>query len=85
MRQQLVRCLVFQVRKRSTPFSESYFTSLPDLVTVIRTQDQINGSNEIVQCVVKLPPLDRYMPNGQKATFKNEVEEAKANAWTAQK
>ncbi|MDI3089762.1 hypothetical protein QJ133_00920, partial [Priestia megaterium] len=49
------------------------------------TQDQINGSNEIVQCVVKLPPLDRYMPNGQKATFKNEVEEAKANAWTAQK
>ncbi|MDI3089976.1 hypothetical protein QJ133_02135, partial [Priestia megaterium] len=49
------------------------------------TQDQINGSNEIVQCVVKLPPLDRYMPNGQKATFKNEVEEAKANAWTAKK
>ncbi|SDE78942.1 AAA-like domain-containing protein [Priestia aryabhattai B8W22] len=72
--------------KKDQPlFSESYFTSLPDLVTVIRTQDQINGSNEIVQCVVKLPPLDRYMPNGQKATFKNVVEEAKANAWTAQK
>lgn len=72
--------------KKDQPlFSESYFTSLPDLVTVIRTQDQINGSNEIVQCVVKLPPLDRYMPNGKKARYKNEIEEAKADAWTKEK
>jgi len=75
-----------QGTKKDQPlFSESYFRNLPDLVTVIRTQDNVNGVDEIVQCVAKLPPLDRYMPNGQKARYKHATEEAKADAWTKAK
>ena len=76
---------MFKAPKRSASFSESYFRNLPDLVTVIRTQDNVNGVDEIVQCVAKLPPLDRYMPNGQKARYKHATEEAKADAWTKAK
>ncbi|MDW6157001.1 hypothetical protein SBT36_27670, partial [Klebsiella pneumoniae] len=36
-----------QGTKKDQPlFSESYFRNLPDLVTVIRTQDNVNGVDE---------------------------------------
>lgn len=62
-------------------YSESTLRDLPQLTCVIKTED--NGKP--ITVMVKVPPLDRYLPNGKKATFGNEKEITESNNWTHQK
>jgi hypothetical protein len=38
-----------------------------------------------VTCLVEVPPLDRYLPDGTVANYRREDEVAAANAWTLEK
>lgn len=66
-------------------YSESFLQSLPDRVAVVRTQDNIDGVDQSVTCLVEVPPLDRYLPGGKVANYRREEEVAEANAWTLEK
>lgn len=68
-------------------FSEGYLKTLPERVCVVKTEDH----GQTVYAVVTVPPLDRYLPNGQKALYggRTEAEKKKSaneiersNQWT---
>lgn len=53
-------------------FRTEYLQNLPNLVVAIQTQDYIRGEAKNVWCTIRVPPLDRYLPNGKAANYKNE-------------
>lgn len=67
--------------KDVTLFSEGYLRTLPERVCVIKTEDR----GKTVYAVVKVPPLDRYLENGQLAPFNDPAAIQKSNAWTYRK
>ncbi|MDQ8094860.1 hypothetical protein [Bacillus amyloliquefaciens] len=76
----------FRTKESNQPiYSESFLQSLPDRVAVVRTQDNIDGVDQTVTCLVEVPPLDRYLPDGTVANYRREDEVAAANAWTLEK
>lgn len=66
-------------------YSEARFKTLPTLVAAIRTEDTVDGENRTVQCLVKVPPLDLYFPDGKKADFSNKQARAEAKRLTHEK
>ncbi|MEK4678208.1 hypothetical protein [Bacillus sp. FSL K6-2944] len=71
--------------KDESTYTEGFLSSLSDRVAVIRTQDHIDGVDQTVQAVVKVPPLDRYHADGTKADFRDDEDVKKSNAWTLKK
>lgn len=61
-------------------FSEGYLMGMPELTCVIKTEDR----GRTTFAVVKVPPLDRFLPNGQIAKFKTK-EIDRSNEWTHRK
>ncbi|HDR8115947.1 ATP-binding protein [Bacillus thuringiensis] len=66
-------------------FRTEYLQNLPNLVVAIQTQDYIRGEAKNVWCTIRVPPLDRYLPNGKAANYKNEKEIHASNEWTRAK
>lgn len=62
-------------------YSEGFLMNLPERTCVIKTED----GGKIVYAVVKVPPLDRYLPSGELAAFNNPVAVEKSNRWTYSK
>ncbi|MGE9855998.1 ATP-binding protein, partial [Bacillus sp. AF62] len=66
-------------------FRTEYLQNLPNLIVAIQTQDYIRGEAKNVWCTIRVPPLDRYLPNGKAANYKNEKEIHASNEWTRAK
>lgn len=66
-------------------FKEGFLMTLPARTAVIKTEDTIDGVEQIVQTVVEVPPLDRYKPDGTIADFHNKAEIDISNRWTMKK
>lgn len=63
-------------------FTSSYLKNLPELTAAIQTQDKVNGETKNVWCTVVASPLDKYLPNGQIATFGDKKQQIESDAWT---
>lgn len=63
-------------------YSEGYLMNLPPRTCVIKTEDVVNGREQSVYCVVTVPPLDRYLPDGSKAAFHDPAQIHRSNEWT---
>lgn len=66
-------------------FSEGFLMNLPTRTAVIKTEDTIDGIEQVVQAVVDVPPLDRYKSDGTVANFHDQGEIAASNRWTMKK
>ncbi|MGG3652573.1 type IV secretory system conjugative DNA transfer family protein [Bacillus pseudomycoides] len=66
-------------------FTASYLKNLPELTAAIQTQDKVNGETRNVWCTVTAPPLDKYLPNGEVATYGNKQKQLESDAWTYSK
>lgn len=68
--------------KDVTLYSEGFLMNLPPRTCVIKTEDIVNGREQTVYAVVTVPPLDRYLPDGQLAAFNKPDEIERSNEWT---
>ncbi|WP_242227255.1 ATP-binding protein [Bacillus cereus group sp. BfR-BA-01315] len=68
-------------------FRADYLQGLPNLVAAIQTQEKLEGDTEErnVWCTVRIPPLNRYLPNGNVADYLKKEETQAANDWTKSK
>lgn len=66
-------------------FTASYLKNLPELTAAIQTQDKVNGETKNVWCTVTAPPLDKYLPNGEVATYGDEQKQLESDAWSYSK
>jgi len=56
--------------KQKTVYSETFLRNLPKRTADIKITDNVDGGEKAHQAVVvEVPPLDRYLPNGEVATF----------------
>jgi hypothetical protein len=68
-------------------FRADYLQGLPNLVAAIQTQEKLEGDTEErnVWCTVRIPPLNRYLPNGKVADYMKKRRNTMANDWTKSK
>ncbi|MET3689863.1 hypothetical protein ABIC37_005413 [Priestia megaterium] len=71
--------------KQKIVYNESYLANLPKRTAVIKITDNVDGVEKTCQTVVTVPPLDRYMPSGEVATFGDNEKAAISNRWTLAK
>lgn len=63
-------------------YGESELRNLPKRTAAIKIIDKVDGVEKACQTMVVVPPLDRYLPSGEVATYKDEIQTAESNAWT---
>lgn len=63
-------------------YSESDLRNLPKRTAAIKIIDKVDGVEKACQTIVEVPPLDRYRPSGEVATFKDTLQTAESNEWT---
>ncbi|PEF75656.1 hypothetical protein CON94_09075 [Bacillus pseudomycoides] len=66
-------------------FKASYLKNLPELTAAVQTQDKIDGETKNVWCTITAPPLDKYLPSGEVATFGDKKKQKESNEWTYSK
>lgn len=66
-------------------FSAYYLQNLPPRVVAIQTQGVVSGQEQDIWCTVNVPPLDKYLPNGEVATYGDKQKQAEADTWTKAK
>lgn len=71
--------------KQQVVYSETFFRNLIKMSAAIKIIDKVDGVEKAYQTVVTVPPLDRYLPNGEVATFGDKVKIGKSIAWTLSK
>lgn len=71
--------------KQKTVYSETFLRNLPKRTAAIKITDNVDDVEKAYQTVVEIPPLDRYLPNGEVATFGDKAKIAEANRWTLEK
>jgi hypothetical protein len=71
--------------KQKTVYSEAFLRNLPKRTAVVKITDNVDGVEKAYQTVVEVPPLDRYLPNGEIATFGDKKKIAESNRWTMDK
>jgi hypothetical protein len=71
--------------KQKTVYSEAFLRNLPKRTAVVKITDNVDGVEKAYQTVIEVPPLDRYLPNGEIATFGDKKKIAESNRWTLQK
>lgn len=71
--------------KQKTVYSEAFLRNLPKRTAAVKITDNVDGVEKAYQTVVEVPPLDRYLPNGEIATFGDKNKIAESNRWTIQK
>jgi Ftsk gamma domain len=62
-------------------FEPSYLQNLPERVTAVYTQVEVNGRKEVTTFTVKAPPPVVFMPSGIVADYKNGQEMIQAQNW----
>lgn len=71
--------------KQKTIYSEAFLRNLPKRTAAVKITDNVDGVEKAYQTVVEVPPLDRYLPSGEVATFGDAEKIATANKWTLEK
>lgn len=66
-------------------YSESYLQNLPKRVAAIKITDKVDGVEKAYQTVIEVPPMDRYLENGEVATFNNDELKEQSDSWTLEK
>lgn len=63
-------------------FRAAYLKNLPELTAAIQTKDKVNGETKPLWCTITVPPLDKYLPNGDVATYGDREKQQESDAWT---
>ncbi|MGE6619656.1 hypothetical protein ACQKFJ_29190, partial [Bacillus mycoides] len=66
-------------------FSASYLQGLPERTAAIQTQDKIDGETKHVWCTITAPPMDKYVPSGEIATYGDKRKQKESDTWTYSK
>lgn len=66
-------------------FTASYLQGLPERTAAIQTQDKIDGETKHVWCTITVPPMDKYLPNGEIATYGDDRKQKESDIWTYSK
>lgn len=68
--------------KARTVYSPTDLQTLPERNAAIRIKDEVNGLVRVYQTVVEVPPLDRYLPSGEVATYGDKEKNKRSKEWT---
>jgi len=71
--------------KTKTVYSPAVLQTLPERNAAIRIKDEVNGVAQVYQTVVEVPPLDRYLPSGEVATYGDKAKNKRSKEWTKEK
>ncbi|QWH75336.1 DUF87 domain-containing protein (plasmid) [Bacillus mycoides] len=66
-------------------FSASYLQGLPERTAAIQTQDKMDGETKHVWCTITAPPMDKYVPSGEIATYGDKRKQKESDTWTYSK